>query len=91
MPALRIPTEVHFENDISDRYTVIDVFAQDAVGLLYKITRTLSDLGLDIYTARISTQANKAVDSFYVTFKGKKIEAAEELERSQEELTARIG
>ena len=90
-PALRIPTEVHFENDISDRYTVIDVFAQDAVGLLYRITRTLSDLGLDIYTARISTQANKAVDSFYVTLKGKKIEAAKELARSREELTARIG
>ena len=90
-PAIRIPTEVHFENGVSDRYTVIDVFAQDAVGLLYRITRALSDLGLDIDTARINTQADKAVDSFYVTLEGRKIEAARDLERIRQELAVRIG
>ncbi len=90
-PAIRIPTEVHFENNISNRYTVIDIFAQDAVGLLYKITRALSDLGLDIYTARISTQADKAVDSFYVTQNEKKIAPSSALERIREEVIARIG
>ncbi len=89
-PAIPIPTEVHFENDISNRYTVIDIFAQDAVGLLYKITRALSDLGLDIYTARISTQADKAVDSFYVTQNGNKIESSGALEHIQKEVLARI-
>lgn len=90
-PAYRIPTEVRFENSVSDGYTVIDIFAQDAVGLLYKITRTLSDLGLDIYTARISTQADKAVDSFYVTRAGGKVETPSELEHIRKTLTARIG
>ncbi len=89
-PAARIPTEIHFENDISDRYTIIDIFAQDAVGLLYKITSTLSDLGLDIYTARISTQADRAVDSFYAIRDGKKIESQEEQDRTRKELIARI-
>jgi [protein-PII] uridylyltransferase len=64
-PSMRIETEIIYENNISGENTVIDIFAQDAVGLLYKITRTLSNLGLDIYTARVSTQADRAVDSFY--------------------------
>ncbi|MDA0748258.1 MAG: HD domain-containing protein, partial [bacterium] len=89
-PAISISTEVRFENNISDDYTVIDIFTQDAVGLLYKITRTLSDLGLDIYTARISTQADKAVDSFYVTQNSEKIVSADSLERIREELIHRI-
>jgi len=77
-PAFRIPTEIRIDNTISDRYSVIDIFKQDEVGLLYKITRSLSDLGLNIYTARIGTQADKAVDSFYVSRKGRKIEETTE-------------
>ncbi len=76
--ALRRPTvpmapEITFENDISARYTVIDVSTQDATGLLYSITRTLSELGLDIYAARVGTQADRAVDAFYVRKDGDKI------------------
>ncbi|MDP6041196.1 MAG: [protein-PII] uridylyltransferase [Candidatus Latescibacteria bacterium] len=72
-PTIPIPVEVIFENDVSARYTVIDITAQDATGLLYSITRTLSDLGLEIYTARIGTQADRAVDAFYVHQNGEKI------------------
>ena len=91
-PAIGIPTEIRFENGISNRYTVIDIFAQDAIGLLYKITHTLSNLGLDIYTARISTQADKAVDSFYVTHSGEgKIDTPNERDRIVAELTKQIG
>ena len=61
------PTKVVFEAGVSDIYTVIDVFAQDTVGLLYKITRTLSDLGLDIHTAKITTEVDQTVDAFYIT------------------------
>jgi [protein-PII] uridylyltransferase len=78
-PTMRIPTEVRIENAISDRYTVIDIFTQDEVGLLYKITRSLSDVGLDIYTARIGTQADKAVDSFYVSRKGRKLDSPDDM------------
>lgn len=89
-PSARIPTEVHFENGISDKYTIIDIFAQDAVGLLYRITRTLSDLGLDIDTARVTTQADKAVDSFYALRKGEKIESREMQDPIRKELITRI-
>ncbi len=64
-----VPTEIHVDNDISDQYTVIDVFARDEVGLLFRITEALSDFDFDISTARISTQADRAIDAFYVRHK----------------------
>lgn len=63
---LRIETQIHFDNESSDQFTVIDLQAQDFVGLLYMVSATLSDLSLDIVFARITTQADRAVDAFYV-------------------------
>jgi [protein-PII] uridylyltransferase len=58
------------------------VFAQDVPGLLFRITRALSKEGLEIWRARISTEANRAIDSFYVSDEnGKKITAGGRLER----------
>ena len=57
---------VEIDNDVSDRYTVIDIFANDKVGLLYEITRTLNELGLYIAVSKISTKVDQAADVFYV-------------------------
>ncbi len=89
---LPAPTRVVFENNISEKYTVIDLFTPDAVGLMYKITRTLSDLELDIYTAKIGTQGDRAEDAFYVTDRsGKKIEDPERLKRIEGDLIWAVG
>ncbi|HYB91832.1 MAG TPA: [protein-PII] uridylyltransferase [Candidatus Binataceae bacterium] len=63
----RVPTEVTVDNRSSEQYTVIDVFTQDRVGLLFTITHTLFKLGLLIHLARISTNADQALDVFYVS------------------------
>ncbi|HVN29765.1 MAG TPA: [protein-PII] uridylyltransferase [Candidatus Binataceae bacterium] len=63
----RVATEVTVENRTSDRYTVIDVFTQDRVGLLFAITYTLFKLDLRIHLARITTNADQALDVFYVS------------------------
>jgi [protein-PII] uridylyltransferase len=55
------------DNTISDNQTVIEVQTQDRFGLLYKLTRLLFEQGLDIALAKISTEANRAIDVFYVT------------------------
>lgn len=47
-------------------YTIIDVHAQDSIGLLYKITHKMVALGLTVYLAKISTQIDSVVDAFYV-------------------------
>jgi [protein-PII] uridylyltransferase len=47
-------------------YTIIDVFAPDRLGFLYKITEAISRLELNITSAKIATRADGVVDSFYV-------------------------
>jgi [protein-PII] uridylyltransferase len=59
-------TAVIFDNTTSAAATVIDVYAPDEVGLLYRITRVVADLDLDIRSAKAETFGGQAVDSFYV-------------------------
>ena len=61
-----MPTVIHFDNATSDAFTVIDIETGDRVGLLYTLSRTLSELHLDIASARIRTEMGAALDSFYV-------------------------
>jgi [protein-PII] uridylyltransferase len=61
------PNKVEFDNEVSNQYTVIDIFAHDKVGLLYQITQTLNDLGLYISIAKISTKVDQVADVFYVS------------------------
>jgi [protein-PII] uridylyltransferase len=62
----RFPTLVEIDNMVSDTHTVIDIYADDRVGLLYSITSTLTRLGLYIDVAKISTRGDQAADVFYV-------------------------
>jgi [protein-PII] uridylyltransferase len=47
--------------------TVIEVRAQDAPGLLFRIGRALEDAGVRMRSAHVSTLGANAVDAFYVT------------------------
>lgn len=67
-PAPPVETEVSIDNDASLRFTVIDVVARDRPGLLYRVTRALHRLGLDIGLARITTEGHTARDAFYVEY-----------------------
>lgn len=62
----RFPNRVEFDSDVSREHTVIDIFAHDKVGLLYRITKTLAELGLYIHVAKISTKVDQIADTFYV-------------------------
>ncbi|MGH7935322.1 MAG: [protein-PII] uridylyltransferase [Candidatus Binataceae bacterium] len=76
----RVPTEVTVDNRSSGQFTVVDVFTQDRVGLLFAITHTLFTLGLVIHLARISTNADQALDVFYVSDSaGRKVEDLEQM------------
>jgi len=89
--SIPIGVTVKFENDVSDDFTIIDVFTQDRPGLLYRITRALSSEGLTIFRANISTEATRAIDSFYVGDElGQKVSSASRLRRIREALEAEI-
>jgi [protein-PII] uridylyltransferase len=71
----RLAAKVTIDNKASELYSVIEVFSEDRIGILYDITKTLSDFGISIYRARIGTKADQIVDVFYVLdHDGKKIE-----------------
>ena len=85
------PIRVEFDNDVSETYTVIDVYAHDKVGLLYLITSTLTGLGLYIGVSKISTRVDQVADVFYVhNILGYKITDESELENVREQLRTAI-
>lgn len=75
LPARKTPgvvTEIKLHDD-STQATIIEVATRDRVGVLYAITQTLADLGLDISLAKVATEGEKVADVFYVTRAGKRI------------------
>ena len=74
LSAFTVEPQVAIDNTLSDALTVIEINGLDRPGLLYDVTREISDLNLDIASAHIATFGEKAVDVFYVTdLTGKKI------------------
>ncbi len=65
-PKPRFPSRVDIDNIVSEDYSVIDVYTHDKIGLLYKITSTLTELGLYIGVSKISTKVDQVADVFYV-------------------------
>jgi [protein-PII] uridylyltransferase len=61
-----VPPRVLIDNKVSNAFTVVEVNGRDRLGFLYDVTRTLTDLGLQINSAHISTYGERAVDVFYV-------------------------
>jgi [protein-PII] uridylyltransferase len=81
-------TRVTIEPDGSDKYSIIEVFAEDKTALLYNITRTLADFGISTYRAQIGSQADQIVDVFYVLdHEGRKIHDTNFLNEISQSLT----
>ncbi len=71
----RLPTTVEIDNQVSEAYTVIDVFTCDRVGVLFAITNALYHLDLSIHLAKITTSVDRVFDVFYITDReGRKVE-----------------
>ncbi len=71
--AKSIPPSVSFDNRSSQNATVIEVNCRDQVGLLYRISQAMSEMGIEISNARIQTIGDAIIDAFYVTYEGDKI------------------
>ncbi len=64
--AFRVPTSITFDNEGSEIYTIIEVDTRDRPGLLYDLSRTLSESNIYIASAVIATYGEQVVDTFYV-------------------------
>ena len=85
------PPKIAFDNESSDFFTLIEVFADDRVGLLHIITRCLFELRIDIRIAKIATKGDQVADVFYVRdLVGQKLEDQEHLNEIENALLYQI-
>jgi [protein-PII] uridylyltransferase len=66
MRAIHVPPRVVVDNRASNRHTVIEVNGRDRPGLLHDVTSAISEEGLQIASAHVTTYGVRAVDVFYV-------------------------
>jgi len=79
----RFTPVIHCDNQASRRYTILDIIANNAIGLLHRISRVISRNGCDVDLVLISTEGEKAIDVFHITQAGAKLSEA-----AQQALTA---
>ncbi len=85
------PTEIIVNDEVSDIYTLIEIYTQDRQRLLYDITRTLSKFDLNIVVAKITTRVDQVADIFYVEkIGGGKISGTQDTEALVSELRSII-
>jgi [protein-PII] uridylyltransferase len=85
----KVAPRVLIDNTASATHTVVEVNGRDRPGLLYELTRTLSDLGVQISSAKITTYGERVVDVFYVKdVFGMKIETEVKLDQIRDGLRA---
>ena len=75
---VRVPSAVRFDDEASPSATLVEIVAEDRPGLLYDLASAISSSGGNIEVVLIETQANRAIDVFYVTVSGRKLTAEQQ-------------
>ncbi len=83
----RIAPQIIFDNEASQRFTLIEVNATDRPALLNRLTRAMFETSLIINSAHITQYGERAVDTFYVTdLLGGKIYSQDRMDKVEQAL-----
>lgn len=74
---------IHCDNESSRRYTIVEIVAEDALGLLYRMSRVMSESGCDVDLVLISTEGRRAVDVFHLTANGAKLSPPQQIDLTE--------
>jgi [protein-PII] uridylyltransferase len=83
VPKLAVHPQLTFDNQSSSHSTLLELIAQDRPGLLYQVSSSLARNGCNIEVALIETEGQRAIDVFYLTAEGKKLDANRQHELRQ--------
>jgi [protein-PII] uridylyltransferase len=87
-PSRHVQSQILIDNDSSAMYTILEVYTLDRVGLLYTISRTLNELHVRIYVAKITTKIDQVADVFYIrTMEGNKVTDPEQIDEIKNALS----
>jgi [protein-PII] uridylyltransferase len=84
----RIPARININSEASNSATLVEIVAEDRPGLLYDLASAISACGANIEVVLIDTEAHKAIDVFYVTAHGGKLD--EEKQKALEQALAEV-
>jgi [protein-PII] uridylyltransferase len=70
---------IYFDNESSQRYTILELVADDTPGLLHRISRLISRHGCAVDLVLISTEGRRAIDVFHMRKGETKLTDSDEL------------
>ena len=91
-PEYLIPQRVYIDPHSQKEETVVELQVVDRVGLLYDVFTSISDQGLEVASARISTTCGAAIDTIHVVDGvGRRLEDAESIRALQAAIEEAVG